>query len=249
VYLAAGHPGPEVPLYRLDLSKGCIDTAIAEKRVLAIASNGHRVVAAEGNPQGSFVRLLSNSNQLLPLPPDDANVEGHTPSISPDGKTVAFIRYLGGVHYEVMVRSLETGRMQVAYRGRGDLGDPQWLPDGRTMAVIEGAGPKSHVVEFVPGGEGHTVMPHAHGATLHVSAQGMLATTDLHTGTWITDPSSGKTRYLKGWFGIGWIGGDDTLMVADETRLGFVSGPDYSTPVKVQTSPVGRPYEAAWVDG
>jgi Tol biopolymer transport system component/DNA-binding winged helix-turn-helix (wHTH) protein len=72
--------------------------------------------------------------------------------LSPDARTLAFNRVIGGV-IETWTQDIATGRQSRIAAGKDGIGFASWSPDGKWLAVQEREGPNTHVV-LVPASGG-----------------------------------------------------------------------------------------------
>ncbi len=116
--------------------------------------DGRFLVLREANPQG--VRQISVApmdSARVPRPLFTSNFQNHSPSLSPDGKWVAFVSNESGRN-EIYVRPFPGpgGRWQVSKDGGNE---PRWSPTGREIFFLAGQDLMTAAVvagsTFVPG--------------------------------------------------------------------------------------------------
>ena len=87
--------------------------------------------------QGSLWRQRIDSGVAEQLT-DDAGAD-YQPDCSPDGRSVAFVRYDGRA-MELMLLDLESRSVRAVTSNRGVNVEPRWSPDGRRLAFVSTAG-------------------------------------------------------------------------------------------------------------
>jgi hypothetical protein len=87
--------------------------------------------------QGSLWRQRTDSTAAEQLT-DDAGAD-YQPDCSPDGKSVAFVRYDGRA-MELMLLDLESRTVRALTTNGGVNVEPRWSPDGRRLAYVSTAG-------------------------------------------------------------------------------------------------------------
>jgi Tol biopolymer transport system component len=96
------------------------------------------------------------------------------PSLSPDGKSVAFVWSGPGHDYDIYVKKLDDGSVRRLTRGSAYDVFPSWSPDGRNIAFLR----------LFPDGTKHIVIVPASGGK-----ERLLCTTNAAQPAWVDDPS------------------------------------------------------------
>jgi WD40 repeat protein len=149
--------------------------------------------------------------------PDD-----RSPSLSPDGRTVAFLRE-GGAGWMLVVR--RDGRETVA--AQQAWGAPVWSPDGRWIAVRDGNGQAIELVR--PTGGTPRVLARAAGSTIFAgsawSRDGRRIAYEDFDGLHVVPSSGGRSRLLvKGLTqGLSWSARGEEIAFATTGGTGVVT--------------------------
>jgi dipeptidyl aminopeptidase/acylaminoacyl peptidase len=75
--------------------------------------------------------------------------EGDGPAISPDSKTLAFIK--GGQAYTASLDTAVAAVAKIAFTSRGTTGSLQWSPDGKRLLFVSGRGDHAIIGFYTPG--------------------------------------------------------------------------------------------------
>lgn len=101
------------------------------------SSDGRLLATAVQTASGSVATLVPLDGRGTPRAVAPVNVDSQFPSLSPDGKWIAYAASESG-RYEVYVRSLTSdARWQVSIGGGSE---PKWAPDGRSIFYKESDG-------------------------------------------------------------------------------------------------------------
>ncbi len=107
---------------------------------LAVSRNGLQIAVAEEAGSRNLTRLPLASGGGAPAGPEEALSTGRVsdsyPSVSPDGRRVAFVSDVLG-HAELWMLDLESGRRERVPMPGEDLAEigPVWMPDGRRLLL------------------------------------------------------------------------------------------------------------------
>lgn len=108
---------------------------------LAISRDGRYLAASEMEGSLNLTRLPLNANGDTPAGPEEVLSSGqvydHQPSVSPDGKSIAYMSNRLG-HSELWIFRLGTKRLDRLELPGHDLGvnAPYWFPDGQRLSVL-----------------------------------------------------------------------------------------------------------------
>jgi Tol biopolymer transport system component/tRNA A-37 threonylcarbamoyl transferase component Bud32 len=137
--------GSRVQFARIDPGRGAVQgdpqtvslmtSSLAD---LAVSRDGLKIAVAEEAGFRNLTRLPLAAGGGAPAGPEEALSTGRVsdgyPSVSPDGKRVAYVSDILG-HSELWVLDLDSGRRDRVPLPGEDLGEisPVWLPDGRRL--------------------------------------------------------------------------------------------------------------------
>ena len=189
------------------------------------------------NPEsGKFLFIVHSlgSGEERTLDKGPAALAPHSPSWSPDGrKLAATVGVTTAKSSRIITLDVETGRRsEISPGGSGMLSSPVWLPDGRSLLVLqehnESGYPRHQIaVLSYPEGGLRPVTRDANDYTdLAVDAAGSTITAvqrDMHASIDVLDPSSaslGRIEAEAPVTGVAWI--DDNRVVYSEDRQLFL---------------------------
>jgi Tol biopolymer transport system component len=125
---------------------------------LAFSRDGRHLAASEVEGSLNLTRLPLNDNGNAPAGPEEVLSSGqvfdHEPSVSPDGRSIAYMSNRLG-HDDLWILRLESGRMDRLELPGHDVGiyGPHWLPDGQRLIVFRNL-PESKESLWIASGDG-----------------------------------------------------------------------------------------------
>ncbi len=191
------------------------------------------------NPEsGKFVLIVHSlgSGEERMLDKGPAALAPHTPSWSPDGrKLAATVGVSTAKSSRLITLDVQTGRRsEISSGSNGMLSSPVWLPDGRSLLVLQEhneSGYARHQIAVLsyPDGRLRPVTRDANDYTdLAVDAAGATIAAvqrDMHTSIDVLDPSGaslGRIEAEAPITGVAWID-DDRVVYSEDRQLFLVS--------------------------
>lgn len=107
----------------------------------SLTPNGERLVWAAPDDKGPYRVFAMRLDELIPAPISDGSRGGdHSPTISPDGKSVAFVRGAGTDQRQLILANADgSGEIRVLWESDDDrpeaFGAPAFSPDSRELVV------------------------------------------------------------------------------------------------------------------
>ena len=176
----------------------------SSRRDLAISPDGNRIVYVSGT-FATGIRLLVRERDQLQATPLSASERGISPSISPDGRRVAFLVQRGPQTFTLKTASIDGGPA-VTIADPVGVFNGAWGTDG--YIYVQGS-PNSRFISRVPEGGGSvtavTVLDSAKGETQHLGARPLgdgrrllfiVVTRDSGSRVAIADLPSSSHRYV-----------------------------------------------------
>lgn len=121
----------------------------SDKRAILDASTGFQA-GAVWSPGGDYLavsRHTQTSNGISVLTPDGSNFRDLTsgftdldPVWSPDGKSIAFVRYVTTLTWRLMIVAIDGSSVREIARSQQGAMQPAWSPDGRRIAYTKNEG-------------------------------------------------------------------------------------------------------------
>ena len=90
---------------------------------------------------GQIYVMNSDGSGVRPIKANTPGARDSYPVLSPDAKSVAFIREEEPGQYKLCVVGVDSSGLQCLTAGVAPLGEPSWSPDGSRLAFIQGHDP------------------------------------------------------------------------------------------------------------
>ncbi|MEK7751156.1 MAG: hypothetical protein AAB654_04515, partial [Acidobacteriota bacterium] len=149
-YLRVDRSATEVVITSLDSGEDRLVSRLVpgnygfDNRMLAWSGDGRRMVVAHSasadKPAGLVVIDVATGGRRDLTAPADLVGGDFEPRISPDGRTVSFIRYINRTHQELFVAPMNGGQPRPLTADGKRVSGQDWMPDGKTIVFASDRG-------------------------------------------------------------------------------------------------------------